>query len=147
MDTKKISIIAQLNNNLRTSRAFDRKCAKEKAQREREHVRKLKADIKKILASGIELDRQHVSSLSSGYIGCCKTLRVLPTDLPKWRAIGRLHAEGKEFSRSENGKDYITVSLKVEGLEYVSLEYERELPAGSKCSVVEQSYKTLVCQR
>lgn len=127
-----------------------RQCV-ETAQKVDERMPRVLAELERIENCGL-LTEELTKQIGSGEFGWSRiSLKIEAQDLPKWRVLGKLMANGKDFDRHDvrTGKDYIRVTIHVDGLNEFDLEYVRELPAGSRCQVINQvsSYKTLMCNR
>ena len=136
-------------SNERTVNTLKRAAKEHEAVRDR--LSRVVTELVLIEAAGL-LDEELLKQVSASDFGWTRiSLFIESADLPKWRAVGKLSAQGKRFERTEHatGKDFIRVTVHVDSLKEFDLEYVRELPAGARCQVVEQpsTYKTLVCSR
>lgn len=120
------------------------------AARRAEKIAETEKDLARIALSGLLTDellsQVHISVYSRN------DLRIDRADLPKWRAVGKLTAQRREFAETDaEGKNWIDVYVAVEGLIRSRIVYRRELPESAHCQVQEvvQTYKSksLVCVR
>jgi len=134
-----------------------RKALRENAKREQAWLTKnlkeknaeltaLAADICRLAVAGILT--QKLCDEISGVWTMTHTIEIAREDLVQWRKVGHLSVSHRNFAKTDElGKNWIDVTVKVENLSAIKIRYRRELPASSKCQVVEQTstYKTLTC--
>lgn len=127
------------------------KSATERYQRCLDYLPQAAAEIALIEEAGL-LTEEIASQISTYCVGSRwgrETLKIDRSALPAWRKIGKLKATGRDFDHTEEGtgKDFISVTVDVEGLKRFRLEYVREMPQGGRCQVREtvSTYRSLSC--
>ncbi len=148
-----MSVASDLISRLTSSTVLDLaasvKYAKDRYERCLVNLPKAAADIDRIEAAGLltpAIARQ-ISTYCVGTSWSKETLRIERSDLPAWRKIGKLTATGRDFDHhdDESGKDYVCVTVDVDGLERFRLEYVRAMPTGGRCRVTETVSRSLTC--